>query len=351
MIFYYPGYINRDPDSGSQVRLNSVLAYFEKKNWCSINGSFINRQIKLLRLIKSKKQKTIYFETASYPFFLSTKKYFPITMALEIFILYLVSKYSCLHVYYRDAHWDFPQFRAAVRSPTKFYILRICYIVEKYLLIKFANRIYVPSHSFGSKIFDFVDTHPLPPAICKYNYALYRESRRADLQTSNDIVYVGGISNELYDITENIKSLSLLPNLKILVISREEEINKFQHLSEVSILLKSMSNKQFETESRNYTFFLCAFADNIYMNMSLPIKLFKCLELGLVPLYSGSGETAKLLKKYEIGLNLDLGEFTKYLKKNTEEQLTYLEDQREKIDHFVTENSWEYRFKSVQNKI
>jgi hypothetical protein len=351
MNFYYPGYIDPNPSSGSQVRLNSVLNHFNTMQWNVISGSFFIRQVKLLQLIIRKNREIIYFETASYPFFVSTKKYFPFTIFFEIFIFLLLSKFCTVRVYYRDAHWSYPQFKSAINNPIKYYIYKFFYLVEKLMITYCAERVYVPSKSFGIKIFSKINTYPLPPAIEKLNFYEYQNKRLNHKAIKNSVIYVGGISNDLYDITETVSKIMFLPNVRLLIVSRSNELNLLKHFDNPRLQLKSLSNNQFENASLKYTFFLCGFAPNAYMDMALPVKLFKCLELGLIPLYSGTGEISKLLAGYHIGLNLDKNEFEEYIDYDVGQKRKYLGDQQQKIKIFVEENSWEKRLSNVENNL
>jgi hypothetical protein len=348
MIFYYPGFISDLAESGSQVRIKAINNIFQKAGHKTINGSFIFRQRELLKLLLVKKKQFIYMESSSIPFFMMTKKYFMFSIIFEILIFVAICKRHNIAIYYRDAHWAFNHYKNSHENNIYRTIFILLHRLEKSMFCRLACRLLVPSKEFGQKVLSSFDFIEMPPGINKEIY-LKQLLNKSKKNYSKQFIYIGGLNPRLYNIQSVIFKIEKIFNSLPAIVCRKSEIHFLEDELREKLIIRNLKDENLPSYCCNFSFAIIAFEDNEYMDIALPVKLFKALELGLIPIYRGNNAISRFCKDYNIGIHIDNKEFIESFNSSKEELSSYTKEIRLNISKFVKFNSWEKRLSMLED--
>jgi hypothetical protein len=348
MIFYYPGFISGHAESGSQVRLKAIKNVFQKAGYNIINGSFIFRQRALLQLLLVKKKQFIYMESSSIPFFMMTKKYFMFSIIFEILIFVALCKRHNVAIYYRDAHWAFDHYKNSHENNTRRTILILLHRLEKFIFCRLASRLLVPSKEFGQKVLSSFKYIEMPPGISGESYfqQLKHKNKKND---GKQFIYIGGLNPLLYSIQNVIFKIEKIFNSLPAIVCRKSEMHFLADDLRSKLVIQNLTDENLPSYCNDFSFAIIAFEDNEYMNLALPVKLFRALELGLIPLYRGNNAISRLCKDNNIGIHIDNKEFIKSFHSSEEDLSSYTNEIRVNISKFVESNSWKKRLTMLED--
>ncbi|WP_457561869.1 hypothetical protein [Caminibacter pacificus] len=262
-------------------------------------------------------------------------------------------------VFLRDMYQAYPQYEKIVSKDSaygRFLTLRD-EVMDMFMNI---TKMYTPSETFVEEMIlrglvpqeykNKLDT--LPPGINKM-MMLFDSHHISGGGEKIKIVYTGGMG-EFYDFRKFLEAFYICKDLplELHLYIKKAELNKSRHIygnleENENIYIHEGSFTELAV-NMDFDIGLSLFEDDSYRKMAIPVKVFDYLSLKL-PVLAGNGtEAGKLVKKYDVGFNLDnnVVEIVKFLMQIVENR-EILKQKQQNITKFVLENLWEKRIEKV----
>ena len=227
-IFHVPNYVDPKGLSGSNVRPYQMAEAFRNNGYIvdMIMGYGRDRKAQIAE-IKRKisngvKYDFLYSESSTMPTLLTERHHLPVYPFLDFgFLKFCKRKGIKIGLFYRDIYWKFPLYREKM-NPVKAYIATKMYQYDLCQYNRLLDVLFLPSidmKRYISEITDSLPIHPLPPGTCPVN----KITRRDDLDDTLRLIYVGGISRDVYDLTNLLKSVVSTPGTELTICCREKD--------------------------------------------------------------------------------------------------------------------------------
>jgi len=294
MIFHLPEKLHDEPVSGSSLRPKKLIEAFKSIGYHveDITGSHKERAKKIRRvkdsILRGVKYEFLYSESSNLPLPLSDPKHIPFYPIYDyIFFKWLKTKGIPIGIFYRDIHWRFDIYKR--RFP---FIKRILsypfYYYDLYQYAKLADVLFLPTRRMADYLphtLRFMRILDIPPGTQLYETA---EKVYNKPLSELHLIYVGGITPPLYDLTPLFNAIGWLKqysNKKIYltVCSREKELGKLKKyypqiiLDTLPVSLLSCNNdklKKVYEEADVVSLFL---KFHPYYQVAAPVKLYEAI--------------------------------------------------------------------------
>lgn len=359
-IFHIPCFINTNHSSGSQIRPIKMIKAFEESGYqVDIIMGYGKERKQQISKIKENinngiKYDFLYSESSTMPTLLTEKNHFPRYPFLDFGFFKFCKKNNIkIGLFYRDIYWKFDSYK----STTTFFKRFLAIIFYKYDLLmyrKILDVLYLPSNSF-KKYLPVKNQNAnykielLPPGC---NEKVVKKVAHKDF----NIFYVGGISNDIYNLELIFEFVNKYDKVNLIVCCREEEWNKYKNTYDkyISPRIKIIHEKNLDLNKYYASADLCClfFKNNPYRDMATPIKLFEYIE-NEVPIISTSNtEASKFIQDNDIGFicNYDEISIENQIEKILENK-KIIENKEKKIVVVKQENTWKKRVEKVINDL
>lgn len=353
-IFHYPGPIQENPSSGSAVRPNRMLNALKSIGYEveEVTGFSKERSEKIKAIKKNIKNGIkydfVYSENTSMPTAMSDSDHFPRHPVMdEVFLRKCRKRGIPVGLFYRDAYWQFPLYKEAV----KWYVPLVTIPVYKHEL-KFYRKctdiLFVPSDEFAKAIGYKGKYKELPPGGDLLSHELSDKAVKENIE----IFYVGGIHG-LYDITIPLKVISQKEGVHFTVCCSEGEwqANKVaQNIVGLSrnITVVHKTKQELEPYYQNADITMALFERNSYRDLAMPVKLFEYIGYGK-PIIATTGTAAGRFVSYnDIGwsINYDSNELS-YLLDGMLSDRSNIDEKKNNVQKVLKDNTWDARARTV----
>ena len=228
IIFHLPYKIDPNKPSASQIRPVRLINAFKNRGFevdiVMGNSSDRKRQIKdIKRNIKSgRKYEFLYSESSTMPTLLTDSHHLPLEPLLDFSFFKFCKEQSIpIGLFYRDMHWKFPFYNKDA-STFKKLIARVFY---KYDLVKYRSLVdvlFLPSVEMAEYLPELknLKIKELPPGLI-----IPEKYENLKMQKSTNILYVGGLSSDIYDISLFAKVIERHKNIKLTICCRQYDLN------------------------------------------------------------------------------------------------------------------------------
>lgn len=357
-IFHIPYKINLSVQSGTNIRPIKMIKAFKENGYeVEIISGYSNERKILIKNIKQKiakgtKYDFLYSESSTMPTLLTDKNHIPIHPILDFsFLKYCSNNNIRIGLFYRDIHWKFDDYKNNV-SFFKRFVSKFFYKYDLKKYNKLVDILYLPSKNmykylnlkFNGQI------HELPPG-----------AEEADFKkcTSNEnftIFYVGGLSDNLYNLELIFKSVYKNDKVNMIICCREKEwednkdkYNKYLN-NRIKIIHESGNEIYKYIESSDL---MCLYVKPTeYWKFAMPVKLFTYIGAKKPILAVKNTLAGEFVEKNNIGWCIEYGEkeideFLNYIFKNTNQ----FDLKKSKLEHVLIENTWKSRARKVINDL
>lgn len=353
VIFYHPLSIQTNATSGSSVRVSKILSEFQNhygnENVFLISGSSSekNKQLKeLRRLIKS----GIYFsyayaENANFPSILSDSDHLPRSPLFEYRLFHLLKRHKIpVGLFYRDVYWKQPEFTKLYKFPFGT-LLKMIFKFEFYLYQKSLDCLFLPDVKMSEvlKTSSKLSIKPLPPGIeCK------REVIRRCNQPISKLLYIGGISKPLYDLSPLFCFLHNNPQVQLTLCCRESEFKAYKSAYNIplNVTVVHKSGRELDILYSQSDAFITYRAYNNYHDITLPVKVYETAGQGIPQLIYGKSLDALTVVQNSFGISFQHDDELLELLRNGFNESTY-----EEFDRNVLNNTWKRRVEFIENTL
>ncbi len=294
MIFLYTGRLSEDPKSGSAVRPVKMLEAFKEIGFevAEITGYSADRArgyAKIRRKIREGKAYDFcYIETTTMPMALGDPGHLPLRPVMDIrFISRLKRLRIPVLLFYRDIHWVFPTYGTRT-SVWKRAAALLFYKAEFKKLVSMCDAFFLPS----TRMERYLPIKPpvievLPPGSAPIS--LDRKPGSSGL----GLLYVGGVTPPIYDLSELLEVVSGEQNLHLTIVCREAESAglKERCAGETGVRILHHSAAELAEDYRTADIASLFLGPSEYFAMAMPIKLFEAIGYG-VPVLAREGTAA-----------------------------------------------------------
>ncbi|WP_346866718.1 MULTISPECIES: glycosyltransferase family 1 protein [unclassified Clostridium] len=360
-IIYYPFKINRDHPSASNIRPVNIIKGFEDAGYevSIIEGNGKERK-NIINRIKTEirngeKYDFVYMESSTEPTLLTESHHLPTHPFLDFGFLKFCKKHNIkIGVFYRDIHWRFDQYKKSVPFMKKM----VAYTFYYYDLIKYRNVIdvlYLPSEEMEKYIPLNLKKPVIPlPSGCEQKLSDNRDLKK---DSSIKLLYVGGLSKELYNIEMIVKAIYENEKFELDICCRPDdwEANKeyYQQYLNNRIRVIHKSGNELDKKALNADIFSLVIEPTAYWEFAMPMKLFSYISYRKPILGINNTACGKFIINNGIGYTTDynfesIKSILNYLEKN------YLIEYNGKLKNLevaYNKNTWKARASAVINSL
>ncbi len=369
VIFYLPYRPDPSRPSGTNIRPFKMLEAFKSAgcNVIKVWGYSWERKAEARRVIEKIKDGNIsfpafvYSESSTSPMALTDPNHFPHPF-LDFTILKTFKKLGMpIFMFYRDVYWKFPKYMEI--SPVKKALLKFFYLHEIRWISKIVDVLFLPSLKMKEVLRELekkVIFEELPPGTDGFAADSLSEDNLEREFQELVVIYVGGITGSLYDISAMLEALSLLKGstsriVKLIIVTRENEWKKY--LAGHGRLIEAVKDrievhhvsgdalKELYSKAHVASLFLPPVD---YRKFAMPVKLFEYISQGKPVVASSGTAVADFISRNGSGWVLDyspevLAEFLSSL--NEEEILSVIK----RLPEVSKRHSWKSRAEKVLN--
>jgi hypothetical protein len=305
-IFHHPLPLLSKASSGSMLRPIRMLDAFKAlglEMYPVVGyGADRKKHIALIKqMIKSGDNYSFcYFETATIPATSTEPHHLPLFGEMDLdFLRWLRYMHVPVGVFYRDAQWKLLFSEETAKKRIKRRLIHAFYLRELAILMKTASRFYVPSFQFAQwlGIANLPQLGLLPPG-CELGHEVVMKSEV--LQT---ILYVGGISQPIYDIRPLLETAALLPAICFKLVCRVAEANASGLSAGLpgNVSMVSVDSTGIGAYYEEARLFAMLVAPGEYFSVAMPVKLFEALSYGLPVVAIHGSAAADFIQRHGIG--------------------------------------------------
>lgn len=356
-IVYYPFKINFKCPSASNIRPLKILKGFEDRGYKVelIEGYAEERKEKVMKLKKDilngDKYDFLYMETSTEPTLLTDSNHLPMHPFFDYSFLRFCKKNSIrIGLFYRDIHWKFEQYKNNVSLPKRI-IAYSFYYYDLRMYKRYIDVLFLPSYEMEKYIPIKLNKKVVElPSGCEGDF-LGIEKCKAGKRLN--VLYVGGIGKELYNIELLVKAINEDDNFELTICCRKEEwqSNKFlyeKYLNE-RIKIVHLSGIELDEEAEKADLYSIVVKPTEYWKFVMPMKLFTYIRYGKPILAIKDIVSGKFVEDNKIGytVNYDIKEIKEELNLIKEAYEKEFVDKQFHLKNTFENNTWTKRASSV----
>lgn len=355
-ILHIPYKVNLKIQSGTNIRPVKILNALKEDGYEVevISGYSNERKMSIKRVmehIKSGiKYEFVYSESSTMPTLLTDKNHIPIHPFMDFNFLKYCSKNNIkIGLFYRDIHWKFSQYKNTV-SFLKRFVAKFFYEYDLKKYNSLIDILYLPSQ----KMYKYLDIdfkgkiEELPPGAEIVNI-----DNLSNKEDSNiNIFYVGGLSEDLYNLELIFSSVNKNPHLNLVVCCRKKEweINKEKYNKYINDRIKIIheSGEKICKYVESSDIMCLYLRPTEYWEFAMPVKLFTYIGFKKPILSVEKTLAGEFVKQNNIGWCLEydnnkLDDFFKYIIQNEHE----IYEKQCNIDRILDNNTWKARASKI----
>ena len=307
IIFYHPGnaFNEKTINRGSQIRPIEMFNAFKELGHevTLVDGpkNIRKRQISVItrRLEQGESFDLLYIENSNKPNSLTGEAPYPQDILMEFkFLKKLKEHGTYVALFYRDLYWRFDIYNTMLPFFKRNLALPFYYL-DLLTYRSYIDTLYLPSIELASHFpFPICDSiRELPPGS-KNDTVLNNEP----IDTLR-LLYVGGITPPLYDITKMLDSVKSLDNVELIVCCRKEEWEAQKNNTFIpnNTSIVHVSGEKLKTLFNTSDIFLDVRPNHEYLDLCMPIKLFEALNFELPIITSTHTKMSEFVRKNKIG--------------------------------------------------
>ncbi len=227
-IFHIPNYVDPKGLSGSNVRPYKMADAF-RQNGYAVDvvmgyGKKRKRQIAEIKrnISNGVRYDFLYSESSTMPTLLTERHHLPVYPFLDFgFFKFCKTHGIKIGLFYRDIYWKFPLYREKM-NVLKAKLATAMYRYDLFQYNRLLDVLFLPSvlmKQYMQEIKPSLPIIPLPPGTCPANGIAQQDGPDDTLR----LLYVGGISRGVYDLTNLLKSVVSVSGTKLTICCREKD--------------------------------------------------------------------------------------------------------------------------------
>ncbi len=349
MIFHIPADLDENAVSASGIRPLKMIKGFEKAGFYveKVCGTASERKAKCSEIINKikngEKYDFCYSESSTMPTLLTDRHHLPLHPFTDFGFFKELKRHNIpIGLFYRDVYWAFDLYKKSVSTLKRVFAVHFYkYDLKQY--DKFVDTLFLPSLKMlqyipgGVKI---PNVQPLPSG-CEIYDQITEKNGRSGL----NILYIGGITQPLYDLTPLIEAVRGRKMLNLTVICRKNEYDsmkdfyKMEYEPNISVI--HGSGEIVKESYKNADVFANLRVFDEYLKFAMPFKLFETVSYGVPVVASPGTAVADFVESNGIGwvVEENFGEFLQKLAENR----ALIEEKRQNVLKKRYENTWEAR--------
>lgn len=357
MIFHIPLFLDENAMSASGIRPLKMIKGFKDAGFDVeiVSGNAKERNVKTAEILKKikngEKYDFCYSESSTMPTLLTDRHHLPLHPFVDFgFFKDLKKNGIPIGLFYRDVYWTFDLYKKSVPALKRIF----AYCFYKYdlrMYNKFVDTLFLPS----LKMFNYIPGEVKVPDVkaLPSGCEIYKNTEQKNDHEGLNILYVGGITAPLYDITPLVKAVTNRSMLHLTVICRKNEYdamkNYYNMESVPNISVIHGRGDIVEECYKKADIFSIVRSFDEYLTFAMPFKLFEALSHGIPVVTSPGTAVSDFVESNDVGWIVDgnYGEFLQNLAENKE----LLEEKRKNVIKAIPENTWEARALSVAGQL
>ena len=349
MIFHIPLPLDENAMSASGIRPPKMLKGFEEAGFevDAVTGNAEERKAKSLEILNKikngEKYSFCYSESSTMPTALTEKHHLPLHPFFDFAFFKELKKNGIpIGLFYRDIFWAFDLYKKSV-SPLKRFFAYTFYKYDLKMYNKFVDVLFLPSVQMLNYIpFDMKIKNVCGlPSGCEV-YEL--EQQKHDGEGLN-ILYIGGVTTPLYDITPLVEAVKNNRGLSLTVVCRKNEYdvmkNYYNMESVPNISVIHGRGDIVEDCYKKADVFSIVRSFDEYLTFAMPFKLFEAVSHGVPVVTSPGTSVADFVESNDVGWVVD-GNYGDFLQKLAENK-KLIEEKRKSVIKAIPENTWKAR--------
>lgn len=351
IIFHHPLPLVKSATSASSIRPLLLLDAFKKLGYkvFPVTGYSQERAHAIAEVKEFSSQGNkfdfLYSELTTSPLPTNDPHNLPLHPFLDFsFFRWFQKQHGKVGVFYRDAHWRFPFYGANLNFIKRKSALAL-YQFEAQQLAKSVDNLFIPSSAMKTYLPKKLQALPVttcPPGTIDSPHLKQEQSKKK-------LLYAGGITPPIYDLTELLDVIKATPHLSLTLCTRQEEWSKLSRQQRIplspniQVIFKDF--EQLKAEFLTHDFFVMPIKRNPYFDMAMPMKLFDAISFNL-PIFATKGtQAAHFVDSENIGWSIDnCQEVVDIISQTTDQDLQTISQNLEKVRQ---QNTWEARVKLI----
>ena len=251
-------------------------------------------------------------------------------------------------LFYRDIFWRFENFKRSY-SFWKRSVMLPAYQYDWRRYQRLVDHLFLPSlamqHELPSK-WPRNRLSELPPGADIHE----DNQNRLRSGTSLRLLYVGGVTPPLYDLSPLFHFARNSPDLEVLVCCRksEWEANASHYTGHTeAVKIVHASGSELDNLYRSADAALIIWEPFPYLNFAMPVKLFEALGFGVPIICSPDTEVSRFVEAEDVGWVVDSNESFRMLTKSLLENPKQLREKQARVAEVRMRHSWRERAKEV----
>jgi hypothetical protein len=238
-------------------------------------------------------------------------------------------------LFYRDVHWRFG-IDVKGLSKAKYAFLKLLHLWDLACYLFFVDHLFLPSLEMAKHVplASFFGHSELPPGHDVHELL----TERTDAALSG--VYVGGVTNQVYDVTP---LMDLKTNLSLTICCRQDEWLKHQSYYQRSVMpqIVHLSGAALSGLLRQTHISVMVRKPHAYLDFSQPLKFYEAIGFEMPILVSEGSKVADQVKEWGIGW---------VIKTNDAIQISHADyvEKWQKIRALKSQHTWEKRVESIE---
>jgi hypothetical protein len=288
------------------------------------------------------KKSIIYYEWPSAPLIFRFKGFGLCIFFFDILLmLFLRACQFEVIVFYRDAYWVYPEFRA---YRNRAWFLYLIHFTEFKILSILVSKFAVPSGQFAD-LLSVKDYVVFPPACDELLISKIEEARSVTQAKPKDcgfsIIYVGGVNKNFYDLKDILK---LRESCEITICCRREELGAMDielqeaiSSGEVNCIHESVSLNS--TFLADYDLGFLYHPKSQFKSVAVPFKFYEYMAAGLPVIIDPNTPISRMVKVQRLGIVGGIDEISERMQCYQGELMNW----RANCLAFAKSNTWENR--------
>jgi len=337
--------------SGSQVRPKKMIQAFEESGFevLLVTGDSQQRKKMISEVINSSKAsdyKFIYSENHTLPLFLTDPDHVPRNILADYKLFIWAKRHKIpIGLFYRDIYWRLKE-KVNTRRWLSDSVKLPFFILELIIYKLFVDHYFLPAidmnRYFPLKI-PIDRSSELPPG-CDRKISHPKDKSNWTVNRKILLIYVGGISPPIYDISKTIQVMTKLPEIRLTIICRpdEWELHKSYYLKELPTNIEvvhasGLGLKKYLEEADGMLLYR---APTEFSKLAMPIKIFEALQEGLPVITNKYTNAGDFVEKNKIGWTVNSDDKLLELLRYLVQKPDVLTEMRSRILAIAESHTW-----------